>query len=167
VKDLMMNNVIKPSYSLYNSPVWVIPKKSDSQGNKKWRMAIDFRALNNGQKSNEQKNNRRCVCYRDIGSVRKRKIFSTLYSISRQSFTKYRYIIWCIKNSLFHSRALSFRSNAIWIKECARHVSKTDGSDIIRIIRECLFILMTSSFTCFIWRTRQNSINLPNDYDES
>jgi len=30
----------------YNSPVWVVPKKLDSQDNKRWRMVIDFRALN-------------------------------------------------------------------------------------------------------------------------
>jgi len=46
VKDLLENDVIKASDSLYNSPVWVVPKKSDSKGNKRWRMVIDFRALN-------------------------------------------------------------------------------------------------------------------------
>jgi len=45
VKDLMMNNVNKSSNSL-NSPVWVVPKKSDTQSNKKWRMVRDFRVLN-------------------------------------------------------------------------------------------------------------------------
>ncbi|XP_011860867.1 PREDICTED: uncharacterized protein LOC105558005 [Vollenhovia emeryi] len=29
-----------------SSPVWIIPKKADSQGNKKWRMVIDYRNLN-------------------------------------------------------------------------------------------------------------------------
>ena len=39
-------DAISPSNSAYNSPVWVVPKKPDSQGNKKWRMVIDYRALN-------------------------------------------------------------------------------------------------------------------------
>jgi len=46
VKDLLENNIIQPSDSPYNSPLWVVPKKPDSKGNKKWRMVIDFRALN-------------------------------------------------------------------------------------------------------------------------
>ena len=32
--------------SLYNSPLWMVPKKNDSKGNKRWRMVIDHRALN-------------------------------------------------------------------------------------------------------------------------
>jgi len=46
VEDLMKNDVIKPSNSPYNSLIWVVPKKPDSQRNKRWRMMIDFRALN-------------------------------------------------------------------------------------------------------------------------
>ena len=34
------------SNSPYDSPVWVIPKKLDLHGNKKWRMVIDYRKLN-------------------------------------------------------------------------------------------------------------------------
>jgi len=45
-KQDLMKNVIKPSNSLYNSPVWIISKKPDSQKNKRWRMVIDFHALN-------------------------------------------------------------------------------------------------------------------------
>jgi len=44
IKDLLENDIIKASDSPYNSPVWVVPKKSDSKGNK--RMVKDFRALN-------------------------------------------------------------------------------------------------------------------------
>ena len=39
-------NAISTSNSPYNSPVWVVPKKPDSKGNKRWRMVIDYRALN-------------------------------------------------------------------------------------------------------------------------
>ena len=43
---LKENNAISPSNSPYNSPVWVVDKKPDSQGNKRYRMVIDYRALN-------------------------------------------------------------------------------------------------------------------------
>jgi len=46
VKDFMMNDVMKLSNSPYNSPEWVIPKNSDAQRNKRWRIVIDVRALN-------------------------------------------------------------------------------------------------------------------------
>ncbi|CAK9812938.1 Retrovirus-related Pol polyprotein from transposon 17.6 [Anthophora plagiata] len=46
VTELLDNGIIKPSESPYNTPVWVVPKKPDSQGNKRWRMVLDFRALN-------------------------------------------------------------------------------------------------------------------------
>lgn len=38
--------IIRPSESPYNSPLWIVPKKPDSKGRKRWRMVIDFRALN-------------------------------------------------------------------------------------------------------------------------
>ena len=37
---------MQASESPYNSPLWVVPKKPDSQGNKRWRMVIDYRQLN-------------------------------------------------------------------------------------------------------------------------
>lgn len=46
VNELLDNAIIQPSTSPYNSPLWIVPKKPDSQGNKRWRMVIDFRALN-------------------------------------------------------------------------------------------------------------------------
>jgi len=42
----MRNDVIKLLNSPYNSPILIVPKKPDSQGNKRWRMIIDYRALN-------------------------------------------------------------------------------------------------------------------------
>ena len=47
VKDLLDTGIIKPSESPYNTPVWIVPKKADSQGNPRWRMVLDFRELNN------------------------------------------------------------------------------------------------------------------------
>ena len=41
--ELLENEIIKPSQSPYNIPVWIVPKKLDSQGNNKWRMVLDFR----------------------------------------------------------------------------------------------------------------------------
>lgn len=46
VKELEANGIIEPSNSPYSSPLWIVPKKDDSKGNKKWRMVIDYRSLN-------------------------------------------------------------------------------------------------------------------------
>ncbi|XP_050462030.1 uncharacterized protein LOC126857007 [Cataglyphis hispanica] len=46
VNELLFNDLIEYSTSPYNSPVWIVPKKPDSQGNKRWRMVIDYRSLN-------------------------------------------------------------------------------------------------------------------------
>lgn len=46
VNKLLDQHIIKHSSSPYNSPVWIVPKKTDAAGNKKWRMVIDFRKLN-------------------------------------------------------------------------------------------------------------------------
>ena len=45
-KDLIDNSSIVPSKSPYNSPVWIVPKRTDYEGTKKWRMVIDYRGLN-------------------------------------------------------------------------------------------------------------------------
>lgn len=46
LKDLLDNDVIRPSDSQYNSPLWIVSKKPDSRSNKRWRMVLDFRTLN-------------------------------------------------------------------------------------------------------------------------
>ena len=46
VNQLISKDIIVPSNSPYNSPVWIVPKKPDSAGNKQWRMVIDYRRLN-------------------------------------------------------------------------------------------------------------------------
>lgn len=38
--------MIEPSESPYNSPVIIVPKKPGPDGCKRWRMVIDYRALN-------------------------------------------------------------------------------------------------------------------------
>ena len=45
-KELLSSGIIQPSVSPYNSSLWILPKKLDSSGKKKWRMVIDYRALN-------------------------------------------------------------------------------------------------------------------------
>lgn len=46
IDKLLNDNIIKPSSSPWNSPVWVVPKKLDASGKKKWRLVIDYRKLN-------------------------------------------------------------------------------------------------------------------------
>jgi len=46
IKNLLENNIIQPSDSPYNSPSWIVPKKPNSKGNKRWSMVIDLRASN-------------------------------------------------------------------------------------------------------------------------
>ena len=46
VEELLRNKIIKRSQSPYNTPVWIVPKKPDSQLKIKWRMVLDFRKLN-------------------------------------------------------------------------------------------------------------------------
>ena len=46
VEELLAGGIVKPSQSPYNTPIWIVPKKEDSKGNKRWRMVLDFRALN-------------------------------------------------------------------------------------------------------------------------
>ena len=46
VNELINTKIIKPSQSPYNTPVWIVPKKLESHGNRKWRMVLDFRKLN-------------------------------------------------------------------------------------------------------------------------
>ena len=38
--------IIRPSNSPYSSMMWVVPKKSGRNGEKRWRMVTDFRQLN-------------------------------------------------------------------------------------------------------------------------
>lgn len=44
--EMLDKRIVKPSDSPYNSPLWVVPKKADASGRKKWRLVIDFRKIN-------------------------------------------------------------------------------------------------------------------------
>lgn len=46
IEKLLNNDIIRPSISPYSSPVWIVPKKADASGQKKYRMVIDYRRLN-------------------------------------------------------------------------------------------------------------------------
>lgn len=46
IEEMLNDGIIRPSRSAYNAPVWIVPKKQDSSGVKKYRMVIDYRKLN-------------------------------------------------------------------------------------------------------------------------
>lgn len=47
IESLLKNGVIEKSFSPYNSPIWVVPKKGvDKNGKPKKRLVIDFKKLN-------------------------------------------------------------------------------------------------------------------------
>lgn len=46
LKQMLAEEIIEPSTSAYNSPILIVPKKANSEGNKRWRLVVDFRKLN-------------------------------------------------------------------------------------------------------------------------
>lgn len=46
VQKLINQGIVTHSESPYCNPVWIVPKKIDASGQKKWRLVIDFRQLN-------------------------------------------------------------------------------------------------------------------------
>lgn len=46
VDNLLEQEIIEPCSSEWSSPVLLVPKKSDANGEKKWRLVIDYRKLN-------------------------------------------------------------------------------------------------------------------------
>lgn len=46
VNKMLEQKIIQPSTSPWSSPVWVVPKKLDASGQKKWRIIIDYRKIN-------------------------------------------------------------------------------------------------------------------------
>lgn len=45
IEELLVNDVIEPSHSPWNSPLLLVPKKSED-GSKKWRLVVDYREVN-------------------------------------------------------------------------------------------------------------------------
>lgn len=46
IQKLLNDKIIRPSISPYSAPVWIVPKKLDASGKRKYRMVIDYRRLN-------------------------------------------------------------------------------------------------------------------------
>lgn len=46
INDLLSQGIIRPSFSPWSSPIWIVPKKRDASGKNKWRLVIDYRKLN-------------------------------------------------------------------------------------------------------------------------
>ena len=46
-EQMLLDGIIVPSSSPWNSPIVVIPKKTDASGKKKWKTVVDFRKHNN------------------------------------------------------------------------------------------------------------------------
>lgn len=46
IDKLQEQDIIQPSVSSYNFSLWIVPKKPNADGNKRWRLVIDFRKLN-------------------------------------------------------------------------------------------------------------------------
>lgn len=46
INKMLDEGIVKPSMSPWSSPIWVVPKKIDASGQRKWRVVIDYRKLN-------------------------------------------------------------------------------------------------------------------------
>ena len=46
IRELLEQGIIRPSSSPWSSPIWVVPKKADASGLRKWRLVVDYRKLN-------------------------------------------------------------------------------------------------------------------------
>lgn len=46
ISKMLEQGIIRPSTSPWASPIWIVPKKEDASGQKKWRLVIDYRKLN-------------------------------------------------------------------------------------------------------------------------
>lgn len=46
IENMLDQGIITHSTSPWSAPIWVVPKKTDASGKTKWRIVIDYRALN-------------------------------------------------------------------------------------------------------------------------
>lgn len=52
---LRKQGIIRQSFSQWNSPDWVVPKKTDASGKQIWRLVVDYRKLNERTKPRHPK----------------------------------------------------------------------------------------------------------------
>jgi hypothetical protein len=64
VHKLLQEGIIEESYSPWKSPILIVPKKVEVDGEKKWKLVVDFRGLN-------EKN-----CGRSLSAARQRKLLT-------------------------------------------------------------------------------------------
>ncbi|KAH8285939.1 hypothetical protein KR018_003315, partial [Drosophila ironensis] len=76
IEGLLKNGIIQKSVSPYNNPIWVVDKKgTDELGNRKMRLVIDFRKLNERTVSDKYPMPNINMI---LGNLGKAKYFSTL-----------------------------------------------------------------------------------------
>lgn len=46
IDKMLEQGIIRPSFSPWNAPIWIVPKKKDASGIRKWRLVVDYRKLN-------------------------------------------------------------------------------------------------------------------------
>ena len=46
INKMLDDGIIRHSQSPWSSPIWVVPKKADASGKKKWRIIVDYRKIN-------------------------------------------------------------------------------------------------------------------------
>lgn len=46
ISKMLDQGIIRHSNSPWSSPIWIVPKKLDASGKKKWRLVVDYRKLN-------------------------------------------------------------------------------------------------------------------------
>lgn len=46
INKMLKQGIVEPSTSPWSSPLWIVPKKIDASGEKKWRIVVDYRKLN-------------------------------------------------------------------------------------------------------------------------
>lgn len=46
INDMLEQGIIRPSDSPWSSPIWIVPKKADASGKRKWRIVVDYRKIN-------------------------------------------------------------------------------------------------------------------------
>lgn len=132
-QELLETDVVEPSTSPYNSPLWIVLKKPDSQGNKRWRLIIDYRKLNDKTIGDAYPLSNITEILDQLGSA---KYFSTFDLAS--GFHQIRQI-------RVHKTAFLTpygQTNAFWTEKRTSNVPTVDEFHIIRIARNRIVCLL-------------------------